>query len=252
MFNKNIKESLLVVCCLIFLSASFGFSQNPPTKKNHRTSENTTETAKAKKNVDARTPVYFYEFSRPEFPTSRVTIEHDENGRGKISFLKKDFDEAITDPIELSAATLEKVKTFWQALNFLESDENYQFEKDYSHLGIVKIRMKKDGRERIAEFNWTTNKDAKGLMDEYRKIGNQYIWMFDINVSRENQPLESPRMMNSLDSMLRRNEISDANQMIPFLKELENDERIPLISRNHANRLVTIIQKQIEKERNKN
>ena len=111
--------------------------------------------------------------------------------------------------------------------------------------------MKKDGREREANFNWTINKDAKALMDEYRKIANQYIWMFDINVSRENQPLESPRMMNNLDILIRRNEISDANQMIPFLKELEDDERIPLISRNHANRLVKKIEKQIEKQEEK-
>ena len=40
----------------------------------------------------------------------------------------------------------------------------------------------------------------KLLADEYRKIGNQFIWMFDINVARENQPLEAPRIMDALDS----------------------------------------------------
>lgn len=250
MLNKKFTKSCIIICCLIFLLVGFGFSQDPPQKKNNRNADSAENLVSTKN--DTHSPVYFYEFSRPGFPTSKITIEHDENGKGKISFLKKDFEGAITDPIELSSAALEKVKMLWDALNFIDSDENYQFEKDYSHIGNVKIKMKKNGRERIAEFNWTTNKDAKGLMDEYRKIGNQYIWMFDINVSRENQPLESPRMMNSLDSMLRRNEISDANQMIPFLKELENDERIPLISRNHATRLVTIIEKQIEKQRNKN
>jgi hypothetical protein len=33
--------------------------------------------------------------------------------------------------------------------------------------------------------------------------------------------------------------------MLPLLKELSNDERIPLIARNHAGRLV----KQLEKEK---
>ena len=87
--------------------------------------------------------------------------------------------------------------------------------------------------------------DAKNLADEYRRIGQQFVWIFDINVARENQPLEAPRLLDALDSMVERNEISDAAQMIPLLDELNNDERIPLIARNHAAKLV----KQIEKKK---
>jgi len=188
--------------------------------------------------------VYFYEFSQPNFTISKISIEHDESGKGKITLLKKDFGEPETDPLQLSTATLERVKAAWQVLNFLDSTENYQYEKDYSHLGAMKFTLKKDGREREAKFNWTQNKDAKTLADEYRKIGQQFVWIFDINVARESQPLDAPRLFDSLDSLIRRNEISDANQMIPLLNELGNDERIPLIARNHAAKLV----KQIEKK----
>lgn len=83
------------------------------------------------------------------------------------------------------------------------------------------------------------------MADEYRRIANQFVWVFDISVSRENQPLEAPKLLNSLDSMIKRNEISDAKQMVPFLEGLSNDERIPLIARNHAGKLI----KQIEKEK---
>lgn len=197
--------------------------------------------------------VYFYEFSRPEFTVEKIFIEHDENGKGTIRFVKKFYDdEEISDPITLSPANLEKIKTLWQNLNFLESNENYQYEKDYSHLGNLKFTIKKDGRERTTEFNWTTNADAKALADEYRKIGNQYIWMFDINLSRENQPLESAKIMEALDSQIRRDEISDPEQMIPFLKELSDDERIPLISRNHATRIVKEIEKKMAKKKGGN
>src|SRR5687768_5979385 len=40
-------------------------------------------------------PVYFYEFTRPGFTYSRILIEHDEAGKGKISFQKGEFDEMI-------------------------------------------------------------------------------------------------------------------------------------------------------------
>ena len=195
----------------------------------------------------ASEPVYFYEFSQPAFHISQLRVEFDENGKGQISFMKKGFDEMIADPIQLSATALARLKNVFEELKFLDSDENYQYEKDYSHLGSVKIKMKKDGRERETKFNYTNNPNAKKLADEFRKIGQQFIWVFDINVARENQPLESPRLLDALDSMIRRNEVSDAAQMIIFLKELSNDERIPLISRNHAAKLIKQIEKTAEK-----
>lgn len=194
-------------------------------------------------------PVYFYEFSKSDFFISKIFIEHDENGWGKITFQKKDFAEPVTDPLQLSPATLERVKATWQALNFLDSTETYQAVKDFSNLGTMKFTMKKDGRERAATFNWTENKDAKMLADEYRRIGQQFIWIFDVTVARENQPLEAPKLLDSLDSMVRRNEISDPAQMIPLLNEVSNDERIPLIARNHATKLVKQIEKSEEKKK---
>jgi hypothetical protein len=192
---------------------------------------------------DSIVPTYFYEFSRPGFIVSQIWIEHDGTGKGKITFKKGEFDEAISDPINVSQVGLDRINAALTALDFVNSTDNYQYEKDYSHLGNVTIRIKKEGHERTAKFNWTENKDAKALADEYRKISNQYLWMFDINLDRENQPLDAPRQMDALDSLLQRGEVSDPKQLVPFLKELSNDERIPLIARNHATRLITQIEK---------
>jgi len=189
-------------------------------------------------------PVYFYEFAQQNFLVKQVFIEHDEKGKGKISFLKKDFEDTVSDPLQLSPVTLEKVRSVWQALNFLDSKEEYQsIERDYGHLGNMKFTIKKGGQTRTAKFNWTENPTAKLLADEYRKISQQFVWQFDVSVARENQPLEAPGLMDSLDGLIRRNEISDPNQMIPILKELGNDERIPLLARNRATKII----KQIEK-----
>lgn len=188
--------------------------------------------------------IYTYEFSQPNFFISRVRIEHDETGRGRITFEKKNFGEPVTDPLQLSGASLEKIKNLFQTLNFADSTEDYQSTlRNYGHLGTVKISYKKDGQTRAAEYNWTENKDAKALSDEYRKIGEQFVWIFDVSVARENQPLEAPGLMDALDSLLRRDEISDPAQLVPLLKKLSDDERIPLIARNHAARIVKEIEK---------
>ena len=195
------------------------------------------------KAVPETVPTHFYDFSQPNFTVSRIQIEHDDEGKGQIRFAKKGYDEMVTDPVQLSEPTLDRISNALKALNFMDSDESYQFEKDYSHLGNIEITIKSGGRQRTTKFNWTENLEARALSDEYRKIGNQYIWMFDINVARENQPLETPRLVDGLDSLLRRKEISDPEQMVPFLRGLADDERLPLIARNHLTKLI----KQIEK-----
>ncbi len=214
-------------------------SQTDPKKTNRPATDNKTA-------VKPSYP-YFYEFTQPTFDINRMVIEHDDNGKGTFTFTKRDYDEAYTDPIQLSAITMQKLKAWWDALNFLDSVENYQSERQYGHMGTIKLRVRRDKRERAVQFNWTENNDAKALMNEYRNLGQQFVWIFNITLSRENQPLEAPRLMENFDGMLRRHEISDPLQMLPFLNDLGNDERIPLIARNHALKLV----KQIEKEKDK-
>lgn len=246
--------------------APIGESGKTLIKKNERPAEEVVETEKPalsepkKANGAAKTnsrpnaqknptPVYFYTFAQPNFVVSKIFIEHDENGAGKISFEKKNFGDLITDPLQLSPQTLERVKAIFEALNFLDSKEIYQSsERSYAHLGTMTLAIKKDGRERNTEFNWTENKDAKLLADEYRRIGQQSVWVFDMTVARQNQTLETPGLMDALDSLLKRNEISDAEQMVPFLKELSADERLPLIARNHAVRIVKEIEKKAGKK----
>lgn len=226
------------------------------TKRNERPGNEFTESAKpADVQTGAATvqkkpdPAYFYEFTQPEFTTNRIVIEHDDQGKGTIAFTRRSNTEVITDPIQISAKALEKLKGAFTALNFHDSAESYQHERDFSHLGVVRIAVTKSGRERSTTFNYTLNKSAKLLADEYRKITNQALWIFDITTSRENQPLESPNQMNTLESLIKRDEISDSEQMLPFLRELNDDERLPLIARNHAARIVQTIEKLAKKNK---
>lgn len=229
----------------------------PPVKKNERPEDQTTtqQTEPKKKNQAERNSTnskpeqikypYVYEFSQPNFVVSHIVIEHDEKGKGTITFEKKESSgEAITDPLQLTQFTLDKINKLFETLNFLNSTENYQSPtRDYGHLGNYTITLRKDSLERTAKYNWSENKDAKALAEEYRKVAEQFIWYFDMNISRENQPLEAPSLVDRLESLVKRDEVSDASQMLPYLKDLSNDERIPLIARNHVTRIIKDIEK---------
>ena len=129
---------------------------------------------------------------------------------GRISFTKEGASETITDPISLTSATMANINALLTELDFLNSTENYQTEHDFSNMGNVTITYKKGGRERTAKYNWSDNKSAKALMDEYKRVGYEYTWRFEITVARENQPLETPGLMDQLDSYITRSEISDS------------------------------------------
>jgi hypothetical protein len=225
------------------VSAQPAPTPTPSTKRNERPQNSNTPVTGATAVQSTIKPNYIYEFDQPAFTTSHIRIEHDESGKGRITFMKRGLDDPESDPVVLTQVTMDRIRTALIALNFLDSTENYQTARDYSHMGNVRFTFRKEGRERTAKYNWTENKDAKTLMDEYRKIAIQYVWQFDMEIARENQPLNAPSLMDELDSYLRRNEISDPKQMLPLLKTLSNDERIPLIARNHATRLVEKIDK---------
>ncbi len=225
------------------------------TKKNARPEEPQTNEPQKKNRPDSKTataskdsfnPVYFYEFSVQQFIVNHIVIEHDENGKGRMTFEKQSLNEPISDPIQISPKTMEKIKNLYEALHFLDSNEDYQSKAhQFPHLGTMKLRWKNDGKERTAEFNWSENKDAQNLVNEYKKISEQFIWIFEINLARENQPLNAPELIDRLDASIKNDWLSDTEQLIPFLQKLAEDERIPLLARNHATKII----KQIEKKK---
>jgi len=219
-----------------------------PPKKNEREADGKTNSREAINKTQTYKPVYVYTFDRPGFVYSNLKIEHDEKGKGRIWFKKDSFDETLDDPIELSPPTLEKLNAAFTALNFLDSTEDYQYERDFSNLGNVSVTMNRDGKTRTAKYNWTDNKHAKLLMDIYRAIANEYTWKFEFTLARENQPLFTPGLIDALDGYLGRNEIADPPHLLPFLNGLSTDERLPLIARNHVRKIIEKIEKNAAKK----
>lgn len=197
-----------------------------------------------KANVSAEQLPFEYEFAQPKFQITRVIIAHDVAGKGKITFYKQDLGDPLTDPLTISARSLEKIQSLWTAINLIETNETFQSaERNYQHLGTMKLRRWQDDMVREVEFNWTENQIAKGLTGEYKKLTEQYVWIFEMNLARENQPLNAPQLIDRFDSLLKRSQISDPKQMLGYLREVADDERIPLLARNHITKIISRIEK---------
>jgi len=229
---------------MVFSAAISIYAQDQSgTKHNSRPQQAAELPAVAGATTTADTVKYSYEFSQPKFYVKHIVIEHDANGRGTVTFERLNEDIPVVEPLELSTAALARINASWQALRFLDSDTNYQSNKQFPHLGTMRIGMQRGERKRVAEFNWTNNSDAEALVNEYRKAADQVILVFDIAIARENQPLNAPKLMETMESMLKRNALSDPHQLLKLLQDLSTDEHVPLIARNHALRLIKQIQK---------
>jgi len=200
----------------------------------------------AKPKEDPTAAHYTYEFKQPDFFVYFIRIEHDDKGRGQIRFERRSDTEQITEPFELSPAALARMRARWEALGFLDSQANYQGERTYPSMGQTKLTMRRGGRERTAEFNYSQNEDAQGLANEYRKASEQSVLVFELQVARESQPLETPKLINKLDSLINRDYLSDSRQLVPLIRELTEDERVPLVGRNHAARILKKLEKQTQ------
>ncbi len=243
-----VRSSFRFAFIALILSASslVCFAQGD-TKRNDRPAEGAPPAGQTTPRRDNKKPPdathYTWEFSQPKFVINHIVIEHDALGRGKITFKNREGEGPVVEPIELSTAAIGRIFQLWSALSFLDSTENYQSSKDFSHLGTYKLGMDDGKHQRTAEFNWSGNTSAWSLAQEYRRVADQAIFVFDINVARQNQPLNAPSLLNQLESLYRRNGLSDPMQLVPLLKELTTDEHLPLIARNQADRILKKIEK---------
>ncbi|HKP71918.1 MAG TPA: hypothetical protein VJT82_03205 [Pyrinomonadaceae bacterium] len=193
--------------------------------------------------ADADAVRYSYEFKQPDFYIRHILVEHDAAGRGTVSFERKGSEELFTDPVEISPAALGRIKAAWDGLKFLDSQESYQSDKQFPHLGTMTLAMKRGGRERKADFNWTHNELAAALVKEYRRVSDQQLFVFDVTLARQYQPSDTVKLFKHLETLIERDELSDSAQLVPLLRDLTTDERIPLMARNHATRLLKKIEK---------
>ena len=215
-------------------------AQTPATRQNEAASNDQSAEWQSQKTEPVR---YTYEFTQPQFYVRHILIEHDATGHGKITFERLNEEIPVTEPLELSPVALGRILGLWNALQFLDSKENYRSDRSFAHLGTMRLVMEQGTRKRAAEFNWTHNKDAFALVNEYRHVADQSIFVFDMSIARENQPLNAPKLMELLESLLNRNELSDPHQLVPLLRDITTDEHLPLIARNHAVRLLKKIEK---------
>ncbi|MDQ3012266.1 MAG: hypothetical protein M3X11_16350 [Acidobacteriota bacterium] len=185
---------------------------------------------------------FYFLFENDRFTTPLQEIEFDGEGQGKFRFKRKEQDE-IVNKLIVSAALRDQIQSLFSELNFLSGNEDYQHKKDFSHLGTVTIGLARGGKERMAKFNYTTNSALSQLRDIFQNIATQETRIFEMEAVRANDPISMPAQMRLLDNELHSKHIADPQRFVPMLQDMKLDESVPLIARNHAERILQMIKK---------
>jgi hypothetical protein len=186
---------------------------------------------------------YRYVFENPRFTTPLQEVVFDGNGQGQFRFKRKDSEE-IVNQLAVSARVLAQIQAILNELNFLSSREDYQHKKDFSHLGTMTITYARGGKERTVSFNYTDNQSLTRLSDIFRNLVTQETRIFELETVVANDPISTPAQLRLLESELKSKRIADPQRFEPMLRNLKLDESVPLIARNHAERLLQTIRNQ--------
>ncbi|MBI4850660.1 MAG: hypothetical protein HY819_02420 [Acidobacteria bacterium] len=186
---------------------------------------------------------YKYHFENARFEITTVDINISDKGEGELRFKKRDDDEEITLPIKLQPDTINRLQSLYDGLRFLDSIDSYQSNAQLANLGTTTIFLKQGERSRSASFNYTNNPTAMQLAALFRAIENQYRRVEEIKLARQFSPLDLPKLLKNLEEELKRNRIAEPMQIVPLLSDISVDDSAPLIARNAAGKLATMIKR---------
>ncbi len=105
------------------------------------------------------------------------------------------------------------------------------------------ISYSNGGKHRKVSFNYTENAALNKLANIFRNIATQETRIFEIETVRQSDPISTPAQLRYLEGELKSRTIADPERFTPLLLEIKTDESVPLIARNHAERLLKEIKK---------
>jgi hypothetical protein len=184
-----------------------------------------------------------YKFENARFYISMIEIDLSAGGAGELRFKRGESDEIIDRKFRLLPATIARINQLYDVTRFIDSSEDYQDKKDFSHLGWVSLSEQQGQRARNTRFNYTTNKEISELAEIFRAIATQEMHLFDIETSERYQPLDLPRLLDTLENDLKLQRVAEPEQLLAMLREISGNDTQPLIARNHATRMIDSIKK---------
>lgn len=188
-------------------------------------------------------PSFGYRFENARFHIPLIEIDLASDGTGELRFKRGEYDEIIDLKLRLLPATFARIRKLYSETGFLTSKEGYQAKKDFSNLGWITLSAREGDLKREARFNHSDNQQIRELYEIYRAIATQQMHLFDLDVAGQYQPLDLPTQLRVLERDLELQRVAEPEQILDALRDINSNDALPLIARNHAKRIADSIEK---------
>jgi hypothetical protein len=186
---------------------------------------------------------FSYKFENARFHIPLIEIDLASDGTGELRFKRGEYDEIIDLKLRLLPATFARIRQLYSETGFLTSKEEYQAKKDFSNLGWITLSAREGDLKREARFNHSDNQQIRELSEIYRAIATQQMHLFDLDVAGQYQPLDLPTQLRVLERDLELQRVAEPEQVLAALRDINSNDALPLIARNHAKRIADNIEK---------
>ena len=186
---------------------------------------------------------FSYKFENARFHIPLIEIDLAPDGTGELRFKRGESDEIIDLKLKLLPETMERIRTLYGVTGFLTSKDEYQAKKNFSNLGWITLSAREGDLKREVRLNYSENQHIKELYDIFRAIATQQMHLFDLDTAEQYQPLDLPTQLRVLERDLELERIAEPEQMLTALRNINSNDALPLIARNHAKRIVASIEK---------
>jgi hypothetical protein len=187
---------------------------------------------------------YSYTFENEKFDPKFVEIKLIADGKAVLRYQKRDEPEVEQMDFTVTSQTLNRLKNLFDSVNFLNSQESYQANRDLANLGRITLQLEQGERHRRTSFNFTNNQMVMQIVTLFRGLETQQRRVTELTNARQFAPLDLPRLLKAVEEDLKRGRIAEPTQLSTLIDEIAKDDTLPLIARNLAQKILKNLAKE--------
>jgi hypothetical protein len=175
------------------------------------------------------------------FDIMRAELRFDQTTRGQFIFRRKSDEEDIKLELHILSGTIQRIDRYLTEAQFFTSHEEYQGDRNMSHLGTVTIRVRQGAKERQVSFNYTRLPAMQALAELFQHLVTQETRTFTIQLARQFEPLDLDRQLLALKREVKNGWVAEPARLLPLLEDLQADDGVLLMARRRAGEIAKLI-----------
>lgn len=160
---------------------------------------------------------YSKKLSEGDLQEYHVTL--DTLGRGSYEAKPRSGD-VVSLEFTASAETVRQILSAFEAIDFLDSNENYESPTRVAAMGMKTITLEKDGRSRTVEFNYTVNKPMARIDRLLDGLAATAFRLDSLQMKMKYDKLGLPAELGALETELKNHWLTDPQILIPTLSQI--------------------------------